>query len=75
MIYGENHDLYLVQGLKRQWMATPWLRIKRDLVGTITDAVSLVPAIDDMDPFGTPATYFMTLAVPSEIVGELSASR
>ena len=74
MIYSENHDLYLVQGLKRQWMPTPWLRIKRDLSGSIIDAVSLVPAIDDMDPFGTPATYFMTLAIPSEIVAELNAS-
>lgn len=77
MIYGENHDLYLKKGLRRQWMPTPWLKVKRDSAGTITDAVSLVPAIDDMDPFGggTSPKYFMTLAVIPELAAELRAEK
>ena len=75
MIYGDNHDLYTAKGLRREWMPTPWLRISRDATGKITDAVSLVPAIDDLDPFGgayggTPK-YFMTLAVIPELAADL----
>ena len=74
MIYSENHDLYLKKGLRRQWMRTPWLKVTRSSAGQITDAVSLVPAIDDMDPFGggTAPKYFMTLAVIPEIAAELN---
>jgi hypothetical protein len=58
-------------------MPTPWLRVKRDATGKITDAVSLVPAIDDLDPFGglyggTPK-YHMTLAVIPELAADLHA--
>ncbi len=77
MIYAENHDLYTIQGLRREWMPTPWLRLERDAYGKIIDAVSLVPAIDDLDPFGgaygdTPK-YFMTLAVIPELAADLAA--
>ena len=73
MIYGENHDLYLKQGLRRQWMKTPWLVIKKDANGRIIDAVNNLPAIDDLDPFGggTDPKYFMTLSVIPEIAAEL----
>ena len=75
MIYGENHDLYLIKGLRRQWMTTPWLKVTRNAQGLITDAISLVPAIDDMDPFGGASgghpKYFMTLAIIPEIASEL----
>ncbi len=69
-------ELYNGRGLLRSWMATPWLKLKRDAAGKILDAESLMPAIDDMDPFGgafgnTPK-YFMTLAVMPEIATELS---
>jgi hypothetical protein len=75
MIYSENHDLYTSKGLRRQWMATPWLRVTRDAAGKIVDAESLVGAIDDMDPFGkaydgTPK-YYMTLAVIPELAADL----
>jgi hypothetical protein len=75
MVYGENHDLYTVKGLRREWMPTPWLRLSRDGTGKIVDAVSLVPAIDDLDPFGgayggTPK-YFMTLALIPELAADL----
>ncbi len=77
MIYGDHHELYEVDGLKRQWMATPWIKVKRDFWGKIVDVQSLVPAIDDMDPFGgayggTPH-YAMTLVVLPEMTAELDA--
>ncbi len=79
MIYGDDHDLYSRVGLRRQWMPTPWLRLTRDAAGTITDAESLMPAIDDMDPFGgasggTPA-YHVTMSVIPELAAELHAQR
>jgi len=77
MIYSENHDLYTAKGLRREWMPTPWLRLKRDAGGKIIDAVSLVPAIDDLDPFGGAyggaPKYFMTLAVIPELAADLHA--
>ena len=74
MIYSENHDLYLKKGLSRQWMRTLWLKVTRSSAGQITDAVSLVPAIDDMDPFGggTAPKYFVSLAVIPETAAELN---
>jgi hypothetical protein len=65
MVSNEN----LRRGFERQWMATPWIRIKRDANDQIIDVTSLMPAIDDMDPFN--ASYQVTLAVPSELVSEL----
>lgn len=44
-------DANLRRGFERQWMATPWIQITRDATGKVTDVKSLVPAIDDMDPF------------------------
>ena len=75
MIYGENHALYIEKGLRRQWMKTPWLVIKKDANGQIIDAVDNLPAIDDLDPFGggTDPKYFMTLSVIPEIAAELHA--
>lgn len=57
------------RGYLRQWMATPWIRISRDAKGTIVDVTSLLPAIDDMDPFNP--TYRVTLAIPDEIAREI----
>lgn len=65
MVSNEN----LRRGFLRQWMATPWIRIKRDGAGKITDVTSLMPAIDDMDPFNP--SYQVTLALPSELAREL----
>ncbi|MBX3221587.1 MAG: hypothetical protein KF795_13785 [Labilithrix sp.] len=65
MVSNEN----LRRGFERQWMATPWIRITRDSAGAITDVASLLPALDDMDPFNP--SFQVTLAVPSELVREL----
>ncbi len=65
MVSAEN----LRRGFERQWMATPWIRIARDARGQVVDVKSLMPAIDDMDPFNS--SYQVTLAVPQEIVREL----
>ncbi|MDB4941961.1 MAG: hypothetical protein JWP97_1495 [Labilithrix sp.] len=75
MIYGEDHDLYLKKGLRRQWMKTPWLVIRKDANGKIVDAKNPLPAIDDLDPFGggQAPKYFMTLSVIPELAAELHA--
>ncbi len=68
MVSDEN----LARGFPRQFMATPWIRIHRDGAGQVTRVESLMPAIDDMDPFNP--EYGVTLAVPGEIVRELRAN-
>jgi hypothetical protein len=65
MVSNEN----LRRGFQRQWMATPWIRIRRDGAGKIADVTSLMPAIDDMDPFNP--SFQVTLAVPAELAREL----
>jgi hypothetical protein len=62
-------DANLRRGFPRQWMATPWIRIDRAADGTIARVVSLLPALDDMDPFN--ASYQVTLAVLPEVAREL----
>jgi hypothetical protein len=59
----------LAHGMQRQFMATPWIKLTRDATGKITDVVSLMPQIDDMDPLNP--NYGATLAVPAEIAHEL----
>ncbi len=65
MVSDEN----LRRGFERQWMATPWLKLTRDASGKVTAAKSLLPALDDMDPFN--AAYQVTLAVLPEALAEL----
>ncbi len=65
MISDEN----LRRGFPRQWMATPWLRVTRDASGKITRATSLLPALDDMDPFN--GNYRITMAVLPQVAREL----
>jgi hypothetical protein len=62
-------DANLNRGFERQWMATPWIRVTRDASGKVTRAVSLLPALDDMDPFN--ANFQVTLAMLPEAVQEL----
>lgn len=64
-------DANLRRGYERQWMATPWVRLTRNAAGKITKAVSLMPAIDDMDPFNP--GFQATLALLPEVVAELAA--
>lgn len=60
----------LRRGYLRQWMATPWVRVTRDASGKITDAVSLLPAVDDMDPMN--AQFQVTMMILPEVVRELA---
>jgi hypothetical protein len=62
-------DANLVRGYARQWMATPWIKVKRDLFGNISSVQSLMPQIDDMDPYN--ASYRVTLAIMPEVLREL----
>ncbi|MBX3231070.1 MAG: hypothetical protein KIT84_37035 [Labilithrix sp.] len=59
----------LRRGFPREWMATPWIKIKRNASGTVTDVTSMLPALDDMDPLNK--DFQSTLAIPKEIVAEL----
>lgn len=62
--------MFLNLGFLRQWMTTPWLKIIRDPNnGKIVDITSMLPQIDDLDPF----QYYLTLAIPKEITDEISA--
>lgn len=62
-------DANLRRGFERQFMATPWVKLTRNSAGQITRAKSLLPAIDDMDPFNP--SFQVTLAVIPEIRAEL----
>lgn len=62
----------LARGFPRQWMATPWIRVTRDRSGHITAVRSLMPQIDDMDPYN--ASYRVTLAIPPEVARELAST-
>ena len=59
----------LKRGFQRQWMATPWIKLTRNAAGAVTDVKTMIPAIDDMDPFN--GGYATTLAIPREIANEL----
>ncbi len=61
----------IARGYPRQWMATPWLRVRRDGNGRIVSVKSLMPQIDDMDPYN--ASYRVTLAIMPEVARELPA--
>lgn len=65
MVSAEN----LRRGFPRQWMATPWLKVTRDSAGKVTRVVSLLPALDDMDPFNP--SFRVTLAILPEVVREM----
>lgn len=69
MVSEEN----LRRGFPRQWMATPWIKIERDAAGAITRVTSLLPAVDDMDPFNP--TFRVTLAILPQVARELRGAR
>jgi len=62
-------DANLRRGFPRQWMATPWIKVKRDSSGKAVDVTSMLPALDDMDPLNR--DFQSTLAIPREILSEL----
>lgn len=57
---------HLSRGYKRQWMPTPWLNLTYS-GDKLVAAKTVLPAIDDLDPFN----YFSTFMVLPEIAGEL----
>ncbi len=65
-------DANLTRGFPRQWMATPWIRVKRDLFGRISSVQSLMPQLDDMDPYN--ANYRVTLAILPQVLRELPSA-
>jgi hypothetical protein len=65
MVSEEN----LRRGFERQWMATPWIRIKKDASGRVTDVAQLLPALDDMAPFHP--QFRNTLALLPGVADEL----
>ncbi len=60
----------LASGMERQWMATPWIKVKKDASGKVVDVKSMLPKLDDMDPLNK--EFFVNLAVPAEIAKELA---
>jgi hypothetical protein len=62
-------SLYYDQGLFRQWMKTPWIKVYRNEQGQISDLESLLPALDDMDLLGE---YFVTVSVIPELLKSLN---
>ncbi|MBS2015115.1 MAG: hypothetical protein JST00_19650 [Deltaproteobacteria bacterium] len=69
MVSEEN----LSRGFPRQWMATPWIKIERNTRGAITKVTSLLPAVDDMDPFNP--SFRVTLAILPQVARELRGGR
>lgn len=78
MIYEDRRELYEQAGLRRQWMATPWIKLKRRFWtgDRIVDAKSALPAVDDMDPFGAAygnvPKYHVTMVVLPELAADLA---
>lgn len=59
-------------GYLRKFMYTPWINVFRNppRVGTAYDVSIELPAIDDLDP----TNYYLTLAIPIEILKEVKAN-
>lgn len=57
-------EYYYNQGLIRQWMTTPWLRLGKNQTGEVSSQEVILPEIDDLDP----TNYYVTLSIPREVV-------
>jgi hypothetical protein len=67
--YMVDQRLYNAGTIERQWMATPWLQLQwKD--GKVSNVVSLLPEIDDLDPF----QYYLYIAIPVEITSQLKTT-
>lgn len=62
-------DANLRRGYPRQFMGTPWVKLTRNAAGQVTDAKSLMPAIDDLDPFNP--SFGVTLTIIPQVLREL----
>jgi hypothetical protein len=66
-----SKEYYDHHGLRRQWMATPWIRVYRDTeTDQIVDIENLLPALDDLDPY---SGFFITVSIIPELLRELNA--
>ena len=64
--YYDQHDL------RREWMATPWIRVYRDKeTHRIVEVEGLLPAIDDLDPY---TGFFLTVSFVPELLSQLGIS-
>lgn len=64
-----SREYYYDLGLRRQWMATPWIKVERDAqTGELVDVVGLMPEIDDLDLF---TGYFVTVSIMPELLAEV----
>lgn len=69
--YMVSEAYYDEYNLRRQWMATPWIRVHRDTnTKKIVEVEGLLPAIDDLDPY---TGFFLTVSVMPELLKELDA--
>lgn len=66
-------SVYQGQKRVRDWMATPWLWIKRDEHNQIIKIKNVTPAIDDLDPINQ--NYQIKLAVPQTIIEDFAQGR
>jgi len=65
-----SREYYYDLGLRRQWMATPWIKVERDeATGALVDVVGLMPQIDDLDLF---TGYFITVSIMPELLAEVA---
>ena len=66
-----SQEYYYELELRRQWMATPWIKVVRDpATDMIVDVEGLLPEIDDLDPF---VGFFITVSIMPELLKELDA--
>jgi hypothetical protein len=64
-----SREYYYDLGLRRQWMATPWIKVQRDpQTGELVDVVGVLPEIDDLDLF---TGYFITVSIMPELLAEV----
>lgn len=57
---------HLSRGIVRQWMPTPWMKLTYEN-DQLVKAKTVLPAIDDLDPYN----YYTTMIVIPEIVAEV----
>ncbi len=65
-----SKEFYYTYGLRRQWMATPWMKLVKNSQGEVVDIINMLPAIDDLDPLQSATNVYLRIAVPAEILIE-----
>ena len=68
----EVYNFYHQQRL-RQWMPTPWVKITRDSQGYVNDLVTILPDIDDLDPFN--GEYYIKIILVPDLLDDINNNR